>query len=43
MATFEFWYYNNGLKKETVEILDSSEALVLVTESDLANLDMTLG
>ena len=38
METFEFWCYNNGLKKETVEILskqdlDSSEALVLVTES----------
>ena len=42
------WCDTTGLKKETSELLtkqdlDTKEALVLVTESDITNLEMTLG
>ena len=51
MATlfdFKSWYDTTGLKKETSELLtkqdlDTKEALVLVTESDITNLEMALG
>ena len=51
MATpfdFKGWCDTKGLKKETSELLtkqdlDTKEALVLVTESDITNLEMTLG
>ena len=49
-TTFDFksWCDTTGLKKETSELLtkqdlDTKEALVLVTESDITNLEMTLG
>ncbi|KAL9962934.1 hypothetical protein ACROYT_G032089 [Oculina patagonica] len=45
---FQSWCETNGLKKETSELLtkqdlDTKEALALVTESDVASLEMTLG
>lgn len=47
---FDFisWCDTNGLKKETTELLtkqdlDTKDALVLITESDVTKPDMTLG
>ena len=45
---FKSWCETKGLKKETSELLtkqdlNTKETLVLVTESDIANLEMTLG
>lgn len=50
MASFDFktWCEANGLNKDTVDTLiaqdfDTKEALILVLESDVDKLDMSLG
>lgn len=45
---FQSWCDTNGLKKETAELLNkqvinTKDVLVLITESDVAKLEMTLG